>query len=168
MPNQLYFKQLLAGRDFARQSPAAAQMQNFAYLIGDRDRGDCLVVAPARDARGPLHAAAAADSSTRITQVRTMVSHCSLFTFLPCLSIHPCLIPAEQRSTCHASSITHFTDGSKSRPGDQVIFTRRSRRALVTTETEDRLMAAAAMIGLRRMPKPGYRMPAATGTPSPL
>ena len=71
MPNQLYFKQLLAGRDFARQSPAAAQMQNFAYLIGDRDRGECLVVDPAWDVRGLLDVAAADDMKV----VGALVTH---------------------------------------------------------------------------------------------
>ena len=44
----------------------------------------------------------------------------------------------------------------------------RSLRALPMTETELKLMAAAANIGLSRMPKKGYRTPAATGTPSAL
>ena len=35
--SQLYFRQLLAGRDFARDDPIAPQMVNFVYLIGDRD-----------------------------------------------------------------------------------------------------------------------------------
>ena len=43
----LYFKQLLAGRDFGKTHPVAAQMQNFVYLIGDRDTGECVVVDPA-------------------------------------------------------------------------------------------------------------------------
>lgn len=43
----LYFRQLLAGRDFGRTTPYAAQMQNFVYLLGDRDAGECLVVDPA-------------------------------------------------------------------------------------------------------------------------
>jgi glyoxylase-like metal-dependent hydrolase (beta-lactamase superfamily II) len=43
----LYFRQLLAGRDFARNDPVAAQMVNFVYLIGDRETGRCLVVDPA-------------------------------------------------------------------------------------------------------------------------
>lgn len=45
--DQLYFRQLLAGRDFARGDGIAAQMRNFAYLIGDRQTGDCVVVDPA-------------------------------------------------------------------------------------------------------------------------
>ena len=45
--DQLYFRQLLSGRDFAQGDGIAAQMRNFAYLIGDRQTGDCLVVDPA-------------------------------------------------------------------------------------------------------------------------
>ncbi len=47
-------------------------------------------------------------------------------------------------------------------------LTRRSLRELVITETELKLMAAAAMIGERSIPKKGYRTPAATGTPMVL
>ena len=48
MPDdRLYFRQLLAGRDFAASDPLAQQMRNFAYLIGDRNTGDCVVVDPA-------------------------------------------------------------------------------------------------------------------------
>jgi glyoxylase-like metal-dependent hydrolase (beta-lactamase superfamily II) len=49
MTEQLYFRQLLAGRDFARTSPVAAQMANFVYLIGDQQTRQCLVVDPAWD-----------------------------------------------------------------------------------------------------------------------
>src|SRR5205814_606657 len=44
----------------------------------------------------------------------------------------------------------------------------RSRKAFPMTETELKLIAAAAMIGLRKMPANGYRMPAAIGTPTQL
>ncbi len=43
----LYFRQLLAGRDFARSNPVAAQMENFVYLVGDRDTRECVVIDPA-------------------------------------------------------------------------------------------------------------------------
>ena len=43
----LYFKQLLAGRDIGKGDKVAAMMQNFVYLIGDRDSRECLVVDPA-------------------------------------------------------------------------------------------------------------------------
>ncbi len=43
-----------------------------------------------------------------------------------------------------------------------------SRSALLTTLTELKLMAAAAIIGLSWMPKAGYRMPAAMGMPTTL
>jgi glyoxylase-like metal-dependent hydrolase (beta-lactamase superfamily II) len=45
--DRLYFRQLLSGRDFAAGDVIAQQMRNFAYLIGDRQTGDCLVVDPA-------------------------------------------------------------------------------------------------------------------------
>ena len=47
MTDRLYFRQLLSGRDFAAGDMIAAQMRNFAYLIGDRETGDAVVVDPA-------------------------------------------------------------------------------------------------------------------------
>lgn len=44
----------------------------------------------------------------------------------------------------------------------------RKRSELPMTETEDRLIAAAAIIGESRTPKNGNRIPAATGTPAEL
>ena len=46
---RLYFRQLLSGRDFATSDPLARQMVNFAYLIGDRQTGEAVVVDPAYD-----------------------------------------------------------------------------------------------------------------------
>lgn len=56
---RLYLEQLLAGRDFARNDRVAAGMQNFVYLVGDADAGECLVVDPAWDIEGILAVAAA-------------------------------------------------------------------------------------------------------------
>ncbi len=53
------------------------------------------------------------------------------------------------------------------RPGRHSRTVRR-RMALPITLTDDSAMAAAAMIGDSRMPKSGYSMPAATGTPRAL
>ncbi len=47
--DNLYFRQLLSGRDFAADDPIAQQMVNFTYLIGDRGSGEALVVDPAYD-----------------------------------------------------------------------------------------------------------------------
>lgn len=44
---RLYFRQLRAGIDFARAVPQAAGMQNFVYLVGDRETGEALVIDPA-------------------------------------------------------------------------------------------------------------------------
>jgi len=45
--DRLYFRQLLAGRDFARDDLLARQMVNFVYLVGDRESGDAIAVDPA-------------------------------------------------------------------------------------------------------------------------
>ncbi len=49
MTTQVYLRQLLVGRDIGRGNMAGKQMQNFVYLIGDREAGECLVVDPAWD-----------------------------------------------------------------------------------------------------------------------
>ena len=54
MDDRLYFRQLLAGRDFARGDMLARQMVNFVYLIGDRETGEAVVVDPAYDVQGLL------------------------------------------------------------------------------------------------------------------
>jgi glyoxylase-like metal-dependent hydrolase (beta-lactamase superfamily II) len=43
----VYFRQLLSGRDFAVGDPIATQMVNFAYVIGDREAGEAVIVDPA-------------------------------------------------------------------------------------------------------------------------
>ena len=58
-----YFRQLLAGRDFAEEDPVARQMVNFVYAIGDRDAGQALLVDPAYDV-GALLDVLAADGMT--------------------------------------------------------------------------------------------------------
>jgi glyoxylase-like metal-dependent hydrolase (beta-lactamase superfamily II) len=44
---ELYFRQLLSGRDFAREDQVARAMVNFVYAIGDRESGEALLVDPA-------------------------------------------------------------------------------------------------------------------------
>ena len=44
---RLYFRQLLAGRDFAVDDPIARQMVNFIYLVGDRQTGEAMIIDPA-------------------------------------------------------------------------------------------------------------------------
>ncbi len=58
--DRFYFRQLLAGRDFAAEDLLARQMVNFSYLIGDRQSGEALVVDPAYGV-AELKAAAEAD-----------------------------------------------------------------------------------------------------------
>lgn len=57
--DRLYFRQLLSGRDFGRRSVLAKRMANFAYLIGDRETREAVIVDPAyavRDLLGKLDA----------------------------------------------------------------------------------------------------------------
>ena len=42
--DRLYFRQLLCGRDIARNDPLARQMVNFVYLVGDRETGGGLAL----------------------------------------------------------------------------------------------------------------------------
>ena len=65
MDDTLYLRQLKAGVDFGTADPVAAQMANFVYLVGDRKRGECLVVDPAWDVDGIV--AAANHDGMRIT-----------------------------------------------------------------------------------------------------
>jgi len=48
-PDRLYFRQFLSGADFATSDQLAQQMVNFAYAIGDRATGECVLVDPAYD-----------------------------------------------------------------------------------------------------------------------
>jgi len=43
----LYFRQLVAGKDFGATTPGCAQMANLIYLIGDSDTRECVIVDPA-------------------------------------------------------------------------------------------------------------------------
>jgi glyoxylase-like metal-dependent hydrolase (beta-lactamase superfamily II) len=52
--DRLYFRQLLAGDQFAAAHPVAGRMANFVYLIGDRETGECVLVDPAWDISGLL------------------------------------------------------------------------------------------------------------------
>jgi hydroxyacylglutathione hydrolase len=45
--DRLYFRQLLSGRDFARDDAIARQMVNFVYLVGDRETGEAVAIDPA-------------------------------------------------------------------------------------------------------------------------
>jgi glyoxylase-like metal-dependent hydrolase (beta-lactamase superfamily II) len=67
----VYFRQLLAGRDFARSHPAAAQMANFAYLIGCPAQRKAVVVDPAWDVRSLVERAEA----DGYTLVGALVTH---------------------------------------------------------------------------------------------
>ncbi|PYT09983.1 MAG: MBL fold metallo-hydrolase [Acidobacteria bacterium] len=53
----LYIRQLLAGRDFAKDDYFASQMANFVYLVGDEEERVCMAVDPAWDIPGIIECA---------------------------------------------------------------------------------------------------------------
>lgn len=57
MAEELYFRQLLAGEQVARVNPAAGQMRNFMYLIGDPESREAVIVDPAWDVGGLIRIA---------------------------------------------------------------------------------------------------------------
>src|SRR5258708_34116170 len=52
--DHLYFRQLLAGRDFAAEDQIAQQMVNFVYLVGDRETGEPVAPTPPHPRPRPL------------------------------------------------------------------------------------------------------------------
>ena len=69
--DRLYFRQLLCGRDIARDNPLARQMVNFAYLVGDRETGEAVIVDAAYDVAGLVEAA----ETDGMTVVGALASH---------------------------------------------------------------------------------------------
>jgi glyoxylase-like metal-dependent hydrolase (beta-lactamase superfamily II) len=69
--DRFYFRQLLAGRDFATADPVARQMVNFVYLVGDRETGEAVAVDPAYGVRELVDIAGA--DGLRVTDV--LVTH---------------------------------------------------------------------------------------------
>jgi glyoxylase-like metal-dependent hydrolase (beta-lactamase superfamily II) len=67
---QLYFRQWLAGHDFATADGAAAQMANFAYAIGDTASRTAVLVDPAYDV-GTLVDLLARDDMTCVGAIAT-------------------------------------------------------------------------------------------------
>jgi glyoxylase-like metal-dependent hydrolase (beta-lactamase superfamily II) len=71
LQDPIYFRQLLAGRDLALLNPAAGQMRNFMYLVGDAAKRQAVVVDPAWDVSNLLLEAAKDD----IEVVGALVTH---------------------------------------------------------------------------------------------
>ncbi len=61
MQSRLYLKQLLAGVDVATGDETAAGMQNFIYLVGDRQTGEAVAIDAAWDVQGVVDHAAGDD-----------------------------------------------------------------------------------------------------------
>lgn len=59
--SKLYFRQLLAGREFGQDDPTATQMANFVYAVGDEETREAVLVDPAWDIPGLLQVLEADD-----------------------------------------------------------------------------------------------------------
>jgi glyoxylase-like metal-dependent hydrolase (beta-lactamase superfamily II) len=70
MNENLYFRQLLSGRDFAVGDAVALSMRNFTYALGDRRSGEAVLVDPAYRP-GELLDVLAADEMTLVGAVAT-------------------------------------------------------------------------------------------------
>lgn len=101
---ELYLRQLLVGRDIAEGDAVGTGMQNFVYLVGDRDKKECFAIDPAWDVAG-IVAAAKADGM-RITGALATHYHPdhiggSLFGFevqglSKLLALNPCKVHAHR------------------------------------------------------------------------
>jgi hydroxyacylglutathione hydrolase len=120
MDDRLYLRQLRAGRDFGTNNPAAQQMANFVYLIGDRVTHECLVVDPAWDVDGIL--AVAKTDDMRV--VGALVTHYhpdhiggSLFGRMEVpglkrlLEIGPCPIHVHEKEAHGVKVVSGVSDG---------------------------------------------------------
>lgn len=84
-------------------------------------------------------------------------------------SANTCESEAESGHRNQRSEPTHcYTITAKSRANAYQRADLRNRNAFITTDTDDRLIANAAIIGLSSRPNAGYKAPAAIGTPSAL
>lgn len=110
----LYFRQLLAGRDFGVGDPTAAMMQNYVYVIGDRDTRECVIVDPAWNVRDLLATIAEDDMAV----VGALATHYhpdhiggSMFGFtvdgLPSLmALNPCKVHAHNLELAGIRQVT--------------------------------------------------------------
>ena len=140
---RLYLRQLLAGRDFGAGNQAAAQMQNFVYLVGDRDTGECLVVDPAWDVRDLIRVAADDD----MTIVGALATHYhpdhvggTMFGFtvegLPTLmEVNPCKVHVHKAESPGVRQVTGL-----------------SRSDLVEHESNDKITVGGVEVELLHTP----------------
>lgn len=116
---QLYVRPLLMGREVARDQMIATQMQNIAYLVGDREAKQCLAVDPAWDVQGILDAAA----EDGMTVVGVLATHChadhvggSIFGFkiegvAKLVELAPCKVHVHRLDAARLRKNTKLSDG---------------------------------------------------------
>jgi len=84
------------------------------------------------------------------------------------LPIHARLEGIEEQPKKKLTIVSQLETAGKTACAVIYSFTLRSRRALAITDTELKVMAALAIMGLSKTPKKGYKTPAASGMPMVL
>lgn len=115
----LYFKQLLSGRDFAKNNAFAGQMENFVYLIGDKDKKECLVVDPAWDIQGILDIAASDDMKVvgalathyHPDHVGGTIMGFNIAGLAELMRLNPCTVHAHKLEKQGMMQVTGLSDG---------------------------------------------------------
>ncbi len=114
----LYFRQLLAGRDFAHDNDAALQMGNFVYLVGDYDKHECVVIDAAWDIAGII-AYAHKDNMKIIGALAThyhpdhvggSIFGISIEGLAELMAQNPCPIHAHKEEKAGIKAVTHVSD----------------------------------------------------------
>lgn len=118
MTQKLYFRQLLAGRDFAKDDPNAKGMENFVYLIGDIKKRECAVVDAAWDIDGILDIAnkdgmkivAALATHYHPDHVGGDIFSMNIEGLAKLLSKNPCLVHAHKLEKSGIIKVTGLSD----------------------------------------------------------
>ena len=71
---RLYFRQWLAGRDFAADDPVGAQMANYVYAVGDAATGEAVLIDPVYEQAARDAAVAAASETKKSRRVKSVRS----------------------------------------------------------------------------------------------
>jgi glyoxylase-like metal-dependent hydrolase (beta-lactamase superfamily II) len=117
-PASIYLKQLLVGRDIGQDDDVGSQMENFIYLVGDRDAKECFVIDPAWDIQGIVDVAA--NDGMSITGALCTHYHPdhvggSLFGFdvqglARLLALNPCKIHAHEKEVAGIRTVTGISE----------------------------------------------------------
>jgi hydroxyacylglutathione hydrolase len=141
--SNLYLRQLLLGRDLGRGDRIATQMQNFVYLVGDRDTSECVAIDPAWDIEG-IVSTAQADGMRLVGALATHYHPDHVGGSMFGLEVEG-LAALLARNPCKIHVHKHEADGVRQVTGV-------SKSDLVEHEANDRIEVGAIAIELMHTP----------------